>query len=163
MNRNFLDWATLALAAMGFALGVVNYLTDLFRRRPRGTVAVRNYYSGQGIHVGLGVSVVNNGEVPFTVDGVFVELGRGKMRVWDRFQHGDELPKLLDPGMHCKVVLSRASYLDDAVKAEVVRVAVTTPSGAQFHSQKLARKFLDVPPFLSGKDPGPRTVEMPAV
>ena len=85
------------------------------------------------------------------------------MRVWDRFQHGDELPKLLDPGMHCKVVLSRASYLDDAVKSEVVRVAVTTPSGAQFHSQKLARNFLNVPPFLSGKEPGPRTVEMPAV
>ena len=39
------DWLTLALAAMGFALGVVNYVTDLLRRRPRVVVLVKNDYA----------------------------------------------------------------------------------------------------------------------
>jgi len=158
MEKLLLDWLTLALAAMGFALGVVNYLTDLLRRRPRAVVLVRNDYAVGGVHVGLRVSVVNTGEVPVSVCKVFFELRRGKGRLWDLAQQGDALPKVLHPGEHCEVVLARGSYLDDTVLPYIVCVCISTPSGVHFRSKKLARDFLDVPLVLTGEEPGPRSV-----
>ncbi len=142
MNRNFLDWATLALAAMGFALGVVNYVTDLFRRKPRAKVIALNYLDAAG-RVGLSITVVNTGETPFTVECIGLVTGRNKRLVSIDYGTGG-FPKVLHSGETCEAVIDRSRYAEDPclkVKCAFARTAV----GKEFYSKRLSKKFLGLP------------------
>lgn len=139
MENSAFDYITLALAVGGFVLGVTNYLTDLLRRRHRARITFANSYSALG-HIGLGVTVENNGETTFTVCDIGFDVKR-KRQLLIPFKDGDKLPKVLHPGEHCEVIIPGDSYLN-ADGRDIEYVFARLPSGQKFRSKKLTRKFL---------------------
>ena len=131
---------TLGIAVAGLTLGIVNYVTDLFRRRHRAVVSVRHHITSLEEYVGIGATVVNTGETAFTVCDVGFDL-KGERQMLVVLKDGDALPKVLQPGMHCEVVLPRSSCLD-ADWRDIEGVFVRLPTGKKFHSKKFSREFL---------------------
>jgi hypothetical protein len=138
---SIVDLVSLALASGALTLGVVNYVTELFRRKPRAEVTFRNYLDTAG-REGLSITVANTGETPFTISGVGLVLG-GNKRLHPLAKWGDELPKVLHPGETCETVVDRSCYTDDPtlkVKCAFARTAL----GKEFYSQRLSKKFLGI-------------------
>lgn len=141
MRTSIFDWMTLVIAVAGFVLGVINYVTELFRRRPRARVTVRNYVSSAGDE-GLAVSVVNAGETTFTVRQVAFKLRNGFVLV-PFAAFGYEFPKVLKPGEECQLMIPRRCYLD-AGRRNIKCVIAEIATGKVFRSKKLTDKFLGV-------------------
>jgi len=138
-NEIISKWGTTVIATLGFALGVINYVTDLFRRRHRASVSVGNYIDSFGC-IGLAVTVENTGETTFTVTGIAFKL-KDRRQLWCAAMKGDMLPKVIHPGEHCQVVIPASSYLDPP-RRDIKNVFARLPSGKEFHSKRLTNKFL---------------------
>ena len=142
MKTELLNWITLAVAVAGLVLGVTNYVTDLFRRRPRAKISFRHYQSTLEGYIDIGATVLNDGEVPFTVCDVCFELG-GDDWLKVLLKEGDTLPKVLHPGEYCEVILPRRSCLD-AQWGQIKGIVVRLPAGKYFRSKRFTRKFLSL-------------------
>lgn len=142
MNKDLFDIATMLVAVAGLVLGVTNYITDLLRRRPRAKISFRHYQSTLEGYIGIGATVLNDGEVPFTVCDVCFELG-GDDWLKVLLKEGDALPKVLHPGEYCEVILPRRSCLD-AQWGQIKGIVVRLPAGKYFRSKRFTRKFLSL-------------------
>ena len=135
------DIVNLLVASGALTLGVVNYVTELVRRKPRAEVTFGNYLDAAG-REGLAVTVANTGETPFTISGVGIVVG-GNKRLHPLAKWGDELPKVLHPGEACETVIDRSCYADYP-GLDVKCVFARTPVGKEFHSKRLTKKFLGI-------------------
>ena len=148
MNKDLFDIATMLVAVAGLVLGVTNYITDLLRRRQRAKISFRHYQSTLEGYIGIGATVLNDGEVPFTVCDVGFELG-GDDWLKVILKQGDALPKVLHPGEYCEVILPRRSCLD-AQWGQIKGIVVRLPAGKYFSSKRFTRKFLSLESELHG-------------
>lgn len=126
-----------ALALGGFCLGVYNCILEIVRRRPRAVVRVRKRKGQDGVDKGFAATIVNVGEVAFTVSEVYLVKRDGK-RI-PPFSPGgrDSIPKLVSPGEDCEVIIYGIDGEKHPVIGDVVRVVFAISSGKKFRSVKL--------------------------
>jgi len=136
-----IDIVTLVIASGGLVLGIVNYITELFRRKPHAKIRFANYLDSSG-RIGLSVTVANTGESPFTISGIGIVLGRHK-RLYPIHQWGGKFPKVLHAGETCETIIDRRCYTEKP-GLDVKCVFARTPIGKEFYSKRLTKKFLGI-------------------
>ena len=137
-----MDLLTAMVAVAGLVLGIVNFVTELVRRKPHAAASIRDCYAGNdpGGHVCAVIHVINTGEVPiyFEQFGLCIRGNKGFIHVKPQRIDGSEIPSDLLPGQAVNVVVDDEIWAD--AKADDVTYAFARIStGKEFRTERLER------------------------
>jgi hypothetical protein len=142
MEDVVIKWVTFGIAVVGCVLGVVNYVTELFRRKPRASASVRDCYTGHDSdrHVCAVIHVINTGECPiyFEQFGLNLRGKKGFFPVKPQRVDGSEVPTDLLPGQAVDVVVDEEVWTcaeADGVDRAFARIS----TGKEFYTERLDR------------------------
>jgi hypothetical protein len=142
MEIRVIDLLTAMVAVAGLVLGVVNFLTELVRRKPHAAASIRDCYprNDSGGHVCAVIHVINTGEVPiyFEQFGLCLRGKKGFFHVKPQRIDGSEIPPDLLPGQAVNVVVDDEIWADaksDGITHAFARIS----TGKEFHTKRLDR------------------------
>lgn len=150
MNNLAIDIAAIVISLVSLTLGVVNYLTELFRHKPHAKVSFmkRTAITTAGVYEDCAIEVVNEGESPFVVVqlGLYVRNARRFIPIKGDFTDGTRVYRRLDPGDVVLAVIPHEVYKYNNVR-HVTAAFARVATGKEFVSKPI-REDLSVFPRL---------------
>ena len=142
MEDAVIKWVTFGIAVVGCVLGVMNYVTELFRRKPRAAASIRDCYTGHDSdrHVCAVIHVINTGECPiyFEQFGLNLRGKKGFFPVKPQRVDGSEVPPDLLPGQAVDVVVDEEIWVGPKAD-DIVRAFARISTGKEFYTERLDR------------------------
>jgi hypothetical protein len=143
MEDTIIKWTTFAIAVVGCVLGVVNFITEIVRRKPRATATLRECHVFQGSlrHVCAVIRVVNTGECTIYLDqfGLSLPRKKGFLYVKPQMIDGGEVPNDLLPGQSVSVVIDNELWIGSESDF-IVRAFVRISTGKEFYTKRFRKR-----------------------
>ena len=143
MEDTLIKWATFAIAIVGCVLGIVNFVVDLVRRKPRARATIRDCYAPNDScwNMSALIHVVNTGEstIYFEQFGLCVRSKKGFLHVKPEGVNGEQIPQNLLPGQSVDVVIDDKLWISPEAD-NVVCAFARISTGKEFYTQRLRKQ-----------------------